>query len=381
MKEWSGLERVFRLSLGVQVGANALALLAALEFKQHLQMDLLGPAESNNQLISISSEEWRSTAGIFDRKAYDRAKAKLVEAGIIHIQQEGRVLRVTLWPNLEKDESNQAIEAPSEPQIECGDRTRIASSEDKKVSVIMEAPEGTVEEAVCETIDETEHRTTDRTSLRTTDETTHRTVHGTTHGTVDASIPETDKRVTLTPELSTSFSRSPLDRYSLNRSPLTLSSWPRYSQSNPSINLLRLNDEERNNELRNNEQRYNELRIRVDLKESNNAIPPSLSNPNGLLKGSDISTKFKRLWQSEIGHALTRYEEEGLERFLRLGFTEEILLEALRCAVLADQRQMGYLLGILRNWYRAGVRHPRDILLVRQSWEDQRFIDRAPVPV
>lgn len=86
MKEWSGLERVFRLSLGIELGANALALLAALEFKELLQKDLRG-IEKNNQPVSLSSEEWRSAAGIFDRKAYDRAKAKLEDQKIVHIER------------------------------------------------------------------------------------------------------------------------------------------------------------------------------------------------------------------------------------------------------------------------------------------------------
>lgn len=116
-------------------------------------------------------------------------------------------------------------------------------------------------------------------------------------------------------------------------------------------------------------------------KKSNNIPLRSLINPNGLIKVNGISATFKRLWQSEMGHVLTRYEEEGIQRFVRMGYSEEVLIEALRYAVLSDKRHMGYLLGILRNWYRAGVRQPRDIPLIQQRWEDKRFMDRTPVPV
>lgn len=64
----------------------------------------------------------------------------------VRTEREGRVLRVTLWPNLMKGEPDQAVEDLPEPQIECIDITRIASSEDNEVSVIMEALERTVED-------------------------------------------------------------------------------------------------------------------------------------------------------------------------------------------------------------------------------------------
>ena len=62
---------------------------------------------------------------------------------------------------------------------------------------------------------------------------------------------------------------------------------------------------------------------------------------------------------------------------MRLGYREELFVEALRCAVAADNHQMGYDLGILRNWYEQGVRSLQDVAEVKKSWDDQRFLKRA----
>ncbi len=78
-----------------------------------------------------------------------------------------------------------------------------------------------------------------------------------------------------------------------------------------------------------------------------------------------------------MGHPLTPYELEGLLRFQRLGYRDELFREALRCAVAADKRRMGYVLGILRNWYQEGVRGVEDLATVRERWQDQRFIARS----
>src|SRR5665648_86009 len=80
-----------------------------------------------------------------------------------------------------------------------------------------------------------------------------------------------------------------------------------------------------------------------------------------------------------VGHALTPYEKDGLVRFQRLGYTEELFVEALRCAVAADNRRMGYVLGILRNWHEQGVRCLQDVAAIRESWEDLRFLKRAKI--
>ncbi len=91
---------------------------------------------------------------------------------------------------------------------------------------------------------------------------------------------------------------------------------------------------------------------------------------------SEIGATFRQLWQEEIGQPLTPYQEEGLMLFVRLGYTEEIFIEALRHAVMADHRHMGYVLGILRNWHNQNVRNKEDILRVQQDWEDKRFLKR-----
>ena len=56
---------------------------------------------------------------------------------------------------------------------------------------------------------------------------------------------------------------------------------------------------------------------------------------------------------------------------------DELFKEALRCAVAADKKRMGYVLGILRNWYQEGVRGLADLANNRERWQDQRFIART----
>lgn len=82
-----------------------------------------------------------------------------------------------------------------------------------------------------------------------------------------------------------------------------------------------------------------------------------------------MSPEFAILWVQEVGHPLTPYEQEGLVRFLRLGYTE-----ALRCAVAADNRRMSGDTAELVSrrgqvYRRCGSRQER--------WEDLRFLKRA----
>jgi DnaD/phage-associated family protein len=110
-------------------------------------------------------------------------------------------------------------------------------------------------------------------------------------------------------------------------------------------------------------------------KNINNEINETTNNG----QCSDGKSEFATHWVQEVGHPLTPYEKEGLARFHRLGYSDEICVEALRCAVAADNRQMGYVLGILRNWYQEGVRCLEDVALAKKRWDDLRFLKRAKI--
>ncbi|NMA68944.1 MAG: DnaD domain protein, partial [Desulfitobacterium sp.] len=146
----------------------------------------------------------------------------------------------------------------------------------------------------------------------------------------------------------------------------------------------------------NNEQRYNELlniqdpKIRESTKlskltksfhstnsaNSTKHIEPFEQTKSSKPSKSEIGKTFRELWEKEIGQPLTPYQEDGLMLFVRLGYTEDIFIEALRYAVMGDHRHMGYVLGILRNWHNQNVRTKEDIARVQQDWEDKRFLRR-----
>jgi len=286
MEAGKGMERFLNLSLGSQVGASGVALIAVLEFKRLLQHQVGYSQETGTSTIKLTAEEWRTIAGIHVRKTFERTKAKLEELGVLRIEREGKLLKITLWPSAEIT-----------TQTELGTRCQTDSG--------------------------------------TSCETNHETKHGTSSGTETVSLLERvlsskeDEVFLTTDEVRRNVGplRDPLNRYSLHRQ------------------TININNEI--NETTNNAPRYEGI------------------------------SKFATYWVQEAGHSLTPYEKEGLVRFIRLGYTEELCVEALRCAVAADNRQMGYVLGILRNWYREGVRCLEDVALAKEHWDDQRFVNRA----
>ena len=95
------MERFLHLSLGSQVGANGVALVAVLELKRLLQYPegFQGQSGKSAYIVRLTAEEWRTVAGIHERKTFERAKAKLVELEVLRIERNGRLLEVTLWPD------------------------------------------------------------------------------------------------------------------------------------------------------------------------------------------------------------------------------------------------------------------------------------------
>ncbi len=280
------MERFLNLSLGSQVGASGVALIAVLEFKRLLQHQEGYQQETGTSTIRLTAEEWRTIAGIHVRKTFERTKAKLEELGVLRIQRNGKLLEITLWP-------------PSGTSRE----------------TVRETELGTSCETVCETSCETNNGTRSET--------------GTVSLRERVLSSKEDEVFLRTEEAPGNVGplRDPLNRYSLHRQSIYI---------NHEINGTT-----------NNAPRY------------------------------DGISKFATHWVQEVGHALTPYEKEGLVRFIRLGYTEELCVEALRCAVAADNRQMGYVMGILRNWYREGVRCLEDVALAKEHWDDQRFLKRA----
>jgi len=330
MDAWAGMERFLNLSLGSQVGASGVALIAVLELKQLLQRQAGFHKESGTSTIRLTAEEWRMVAGIQVRKTFERAKVRLVELGVLKIERDGKLLEITLWPDLSKLE-----EENNGPKINLKEASLDSMGNPNEISHWTEF----------ETMGETGRETSCGTRLGTDRGTRLGTDRGTSCGTSS----ETDtvslsKRVlsfiedevfhkTYVP-LNEGPLRDPLKRCSLKRSSLNRQS-------------ITINHEI--NAATNNDQRYNE------------------------------KSEFATHWVQEVGHALTPYEKEGLARFLHLGYTDELCVEALRCAVAADNRQMGYVLGILRNWYQEGVRCLDDVAHAKKCWDDLRFLKRAKI--
>lgn len=373
MNEWGGLERVMRLSLSLEIGAQGLALLVALEYKKSLQKEFNVDGEG----IRLSAEEWRAAAGIFDRKAYDRARKKLEELNIIGVHREGRILKVTLWPELHSDletldnEEKVSYVPMNEPYLGIPNE-RINERPE-------ETPSGTVNETDEKTQCETSHGVSSGTSPGAPYGTPSGTSPGTSHGTALTPIREpsgiasphtptySDSPSITNPGRSTEYSKDKtLTRYSLYRNSLS-----RYSlqKDRSSISLIINNNEKRNNELR---KKDNEILSIQEPKIRKSTKPTKPTKPTK----SEIGENFRQLWLKEMGQPLTPYQEEGLMLFVRLGYAEEIFIEALRYAVMADHRHMGYVLGILRNWHNQNVREKEDIPRVQQDWEDKRFLKR-----
>lgn len=430
----SAVERVFRLSLGLEIGVHALSLLAALEFKQLLQKDLQGPKEKDSQYIRISSAEWCSIAGISERKAYERAKTKLEEQGIIKVEREGRSLRILLWPELggfsgvdrelegvtpdeilenvelesetyeEKEINPLELSLGTEAGMDISAKVEQVSGESVRNSESGET-EGTRDGALDELPDEINSKISDGTSNRTLNGTIKQTSKGTLPGTPggtknrtsDGSNPRTTGSICAGQKLKESrrksrkhrtpgaskhqslmsqsqkmtFSKTTYKRYALYHNTINRSSLlnnTKISNSNTSSIFIPNN---------NNEKRLNGLINNLDPKLIHKNIhKPVDKGDNFVNKHVNISSKFRKLWQGEMGQALTPYQEEGIQRFVRWGFSEDILIEALRCAVMADRKHMGYVLGVLRNWFNQGVRELKDIPDIQQRWRDQRFFQR-----
>lgn len=156
------------------------------------------------------------------------------------------------------------------------------------------------------------------------------------------------------------------------------------------INNEKRDKEQRDNELLNmhepnyqtsthqlkNIQEYKGLKNNSHIKQHCEFTNPVNSTKHIKPTKSAIGKTFRELWEKEMGQPLTPYQENGLMLFVRLGYTEEIFIEALRYAVMADRRHMGYILGILRNWHNQNVRTKEDIARAQQDWEDKRFLSR-----
>ena len=368
MRAWEGMERFLQLSLGSQVGASGIAMIAVIELKQRVQQQarFQGPAGSNS--VRLTTEEWRAVAGIHERKTFERAKTRLEELGVLHIVREGKLLEVTLWPaqipmveSPTRDSEGEVVTSPRERENETksgsasetdsvatncvkGRRLRLLKGPNGRRAPIERSDEGTCLGTSCGTGYGTGYGTSAGTSSET--------------GTVSLSkrvLMSKEDEVFFRPEVPENVdSPTFLDNNSLQRYPLNRSS----------LNRQDNNINNASNEVTNNDQRYNQRRDET-------IVVPSPEGASLL--------EFAIHWVQEVGHPLTSYEKEGLVRFLRLGYTEELLVEALRCAVAADNRRMGYVLGILRNWYQEGVRCLEDVVEVKKRWEDLRFLKRTDI--
>jgi|GEM_PF-1601292 len=351
MDAWAGMERLLHLSMGIQVGASGVALIAVLELKRRLQYPVEFQAQPGTSpcIIRLTAEEWRSVAGIHVRKTFERTKAKLEELGILRIVRSGKLLEVTLWPEPE-EATDVCTHDPIHIEIQ-------QSSQETHHNTQIGLPirPGKIRNLKQRLLDETDHET----NLGTSCGTELGTRGGTKHETGIASMSKRVLRlkgdeVFLKKDVNKNVAYPTLlDKPALPRYPLNRQDENNTSKINNVSNVNNVS-----NAVTMNGQHYHERR----------SAPPS----------NEISVvEFAIHWVEETGHALTPYEKEGLIRFMRLGYTEELFVEALRCAVAADNRKMGYVMGILRNWYQQGVRCLQDVEAVKKSWDDLRFVKRV----
>jgi len=349
MDAWAGMERLLHLSMGIQVGASGVALIAVLELKRRLQYPVEFQAQLGTSpcIVRLTAEEWRSVAGIHVRKTFERTKAKLEELGILRIVRSGKLLEVTLWP-----EPQEATDVCTCDQVHI-DIQQSPPEVHHDTQIALPMRPGKIRNLKQRLLDETDHETNLGTSCGTELGTRGGTKSETPRETGTDSLSERilrlkkdevflKKGVNKNVTYPTLLDKPALPRYPLNR---------QYKDNTSKIDNV-------SNAVTMNGQRYHERR----------SAPPS----------NEISVvEFAIHWVEETGHALTPYEKEGLIRFMRLGYTEELFVEALRCAVAADNRKMGYVMGILRNWYQQGVRCLQDVEAVKKSWDDLRFVKRV----
>ncbi|HEY8909082.1 MAG TPA: DnaD domain protein [Desulfosporosinus sp.] len=351
MDAWAGMERFLNLSLGSQVGASGVALIAVLELKRLLQNQVGYHKEPGTNTIRLTAEEWRTIAGIHERKTFERAKAKLEELGVLKIEHDGKLLEISLWPDPIIVEE-EITTCDQQAAVECAKGEVVTELDSEPASEMKAAQEKGTRLRLMET-----PLVSSRTGREANDETGFETRSGTTSGTGCATSCETNHGTSCETETVSPSERvlrfredevfpktdGPINVGPL-REPLNRSSLSGYS-----LNRELINNNNEMNDTTKNDQRY------------------------------DGKSEFATRWVEEVGHALTAYEKEGVARFLRLGYTDELCVEALRCAVAADNRQMGYVLGILRNWYQEGVRCLEDVALAKKEWDDLRFLKRAAI--
>jgi len=414
MRGWEGLERFLQVSLGSQVGASGVALIAVLELKRIVQQQPGFRGKIQTSSVRLTAEEWRIVAGIHERKTFERARNKLEELGVLSIKRDGKLLVVELWPDRVQTEEKTTACSPDHTTSCSNDglknetskvlnvsrqKSPINRAKGRKLRLVEGSPErleitcktdgkskyGLSNEISLGTSSETEHGIHDEvwleTNLETGYGTTNETGYETSSGTSCGTIRETSSETSLT---TSSGITSETGTVSQSQRALLSMEDVVFHRQNVSKEISSKRDNElmryplnrytldpqtknRSNAMTNNDQRTNEC-----VGETSPELGTQHSEGESLLE-------FAICWVEETGHPLTPYEKEGLDRFLTLGYTEDLLLEALRCAVAADNRRMGYVLGILRNWYQEGVRSVEDLAVAKKHWEDLRFLKRAKI--
>jgi DNA replication protein len=83
------------------------------------------------------------------------------------------------------------------------------------------------------------------------------------------------------------------------------------------------------------------------------------------------SAGLTTVFEQELGRPLTAFECEHIEKWLIAGYSEELIIEALRRGVSAGIRNFRYLDSILREWEKKGIKTRQEV-----EAEDQNFQSR-----
>ena len=99
---------------------------------------------------------------------------------------------------------------------------------------------------------------------------------------------------------------------------------------------------------------------------------------SGALAGPDGSTQLTSLFEQELGRPLTDMECGMIGQWASAGWTEELIIEALRRGVSAGIRTFRYLDSILREWEKKGIRTLEEVQKDDVHFQTKRQKKNAP---
>ena len=86
--------------------------------------------------------------------------------------------------------------------------------------------------------------------------------------------------------------------------------------------------------------------------------------------GSDDSNSIYDVIQEEFGRTITNIESEIIDAWIESGYSEELILEAVREAVLSGATNFRYIDKILYEWSKKGIKNKNDVEANRKNFKE-----------